>query len=320
MTKSLLSKTSLVKPIPYQLPSPPPEGQPEPDKDSHHLALDPEQLQKFHEDILLDFAALESSITRIQLIQSSNQRERERYAAEKARIIETAQAVRDNTVQLRLQLAEAQRVLQLRKGYDDLAAKILDDKKLKSRDESKAEIEKLEKEIEDLEQESAEFENTWHSRREQFDSVVAEGETMIRLIKGIKDEPEAEKDDQMDDAEELEAVTKAENSRAGSPAPDGRSPRALETGDMTPLPDSGDAGDATPARPTNRLLDVDDATRSNSHVASPLVHAMEPHGDVDMADSPALEQIGVESQPGKISDSGGVSTPADENLETMDES
>ncbi|EME80991.1 uncharacterized protein MYCFIDRAFT_5716, partial [Pseudocercospora fijiensis CIRAD86] len=196
VTKQLLSEKSVLKPALSYLPSPPPEGEGEPP------LYDPARVERFREDVLLDFANLESSIIRIQLILSSNQRERERYAAEKAKILETAQAVRDNTLELRSHLQEAQQVLERRKGYDEMATKILDDRKLKSRDDAKADIEKLEKEIEDLQQESVDYEGTWISRREQFDMVVREGEAMIRQIKGIKDEPEPEKDENMDDADD----------------------------------------------------------------------------------------------------------------------
>ncbi|KAH9845854.1 Tho complex subunit 7 [Teratosphaeria destructans] len=186
--------------------------------------LDPDlesfKRQKFREEVLLRFSALESSLLRIQLVQSSNQRERERYAAEKAKILETAQAVRDNTLELRTQLAAAQEVLQLRKGYDELAGKILDDKKLKSRDDCQKDIETLEREIADLQQESAEYENTWQLRREQFDRIVVEGENMVKVIKGIKDDV---------DEEGGEECAKGESSFAGTPANGGRTPLLVES-------------------------------------------------------------------------------------------
>lgn len=266
--------------------------------------------------MLLDFATLENSIVRVQLIQTSNQRERERYAAEKVKILETAQAVRDNTLELRTQLEDAQKMLQLRKGYDELAAKILDDKKLKSRDESRADIEKLEKEIEDLQSESGEYELTWTGRREYWDRVVAEGEAMMRLIKGIKDDPQAERDEEMEGAEESREGTKGKSSRMGTPAAEGRTPR-MEVEGGTPLPEGGDGetGDATPARPTNRLLDVGDATRSSSRAASPSGRAADGVTDVDMADTVADEPL--------LEDATGVAATTTEVagvMEQMDES
>ncbi|KAK5119414.1 hypothetical protein LTR85_007514 [Meristemomyces frigidus] len=309
VTRSLLSKDSLLRQLPTHLPSPPPEGEEE-----QHTSPEDEvfKRQKFREEVLLDFAALESSILRIQLIQSSNQRERQRYAAEKAKILETAQAVRDNTVELRGQLEDAQKMLQLRKGYDELAGKIIDDRKLKSRDECQGEIEKLEKEIEDLQHESGEYENTWAGRREQFDKVVAEGEAMVRLIKGIKDDPEAEKDDE--DMEDGEDGTKGESSRMGTPA-GGRTP--VPDGGETPMPSSGDAGGATPARPANRLLDIEDATRSSSRAASPSRQPAETPGDVEMAESamivPAKTSTGMEASVAQVVE------PAEGITDKMDE-
>ncbi|EME42506.1 hypothetical protein DOTSEDRAFT_73374 [Dothistroma septosporum NZE10] len=284
VTNRLLGKNSTLRPSLTYLPSPPPEGE-------EDIDLDAQRVQKFREDVLIDFANLESSIVRIQLILSSNQHERQRYAEEKAKILETAQAVRDNTIELRGQLVQAQQVLEQRKGYDKEAAKILNDKTLKSRDETKADIEKLEKEIEDLQHESAQYEETWVTRREHFDSIVREGVNMIKLIKGIKDEPE--KDETMDDADD---DAKADASRMGTPAPEGRSPQPTDTGDRTPAVGSGaDAGDGTP-HPTNRFLDVDNATRSNSRVSSPSMQATQTQDDVDMGDS-GLSISGEAQQP-----------------------
>lgn len=310
MTKQLLAKDSILRPSLSYLPSPPPEG------DDDEPLHDSARVQRFREDVLLDFANLESSIIRIQLILSSNERERERYAAEKAKILETAQAVRDNTVELRSRLSEAQEVLERRKGYDALAAKILDDRKLKSRDEAKADIEKLEKEIEDLQHESAEYEVTWASRREQFDSVIREGEAMLRAIKGIKDEPE--KDDEMEE-DEGEEGAKGDQSGGNTPALHDRSPRPTDGGDMTPIPGSGSADDATPARPVNRFLDIDDATRPASSASSPLAQPAQMADDIDMAeplegDGQELAQTGGDSM-----DMSQVATPSGGPVEGMDE-
>lgn len=304
-----MANNSVLKPALSYLPSPPSEGDDEPSP------YDASRAQRFREDVLFDLANLESSVTRIQLILSSNQRERERYAAEKAKILETAQAVRDNTVELRSNLQDSQEALERRKGYDTMAAKILDDKKLKSRDDAKTEIEKLEKEIEDLQHESAEYETTWTTRREQLEQIVREGEAMIRQIKGIKDGPEPEKDENMEDGEE-EDENKDETSGANTPAQGGRSPQPVE-GDATPLQESGEAGDSTPARPANKFLEVDDSTRTQSRVSSPLAQATNLQDDVYMAETPL---DGGEQAPASASvDASAVATPAQDIAETMDE-
>lgn len=61
---------------------------------------------------------------------------------------------------------------------------------LKPRDEQNAAIEKLHREIAALEQEGEEYVNTWCERRDQFGRIVEEGELMLRLIRGEKDEAE----------------------------------------------------------------------------------------------------------------------------------
>ena len=96
ISKSLLGKTSTIRNAVTHYPSPPPDEEDETSPKIH----DATQLQAFREHILLDFAALESSLVRIQLIHTSNERERERFAAEKAKILSTAQAVRENTLKI----------------------------------------------------------------------------------------------------------------------------------------------------------------------------------------------------------------------------
>ncbi|GAB7322884.1 hypothetical protein MBLNU13_g05434t1 [Cladosporium sp. NU13] len=295
VTKRLLDRDSLLRQIPKQLPSPPPEGEGETEDPSSTQAEDAAATrQKFREEVLLDFAALESSITRIQLIQTSNARERERYAAEKAKILATAQAVRENTVLLREQLGEAQKVLELRKGYDALAAKILEDKKLKSRDECRGDIAGLEKEIEELEQGGGEIEGLWVGRREQFERIVVEGEAMRRVIKGIKEpeEGQGEEDETMEEGE----GEKDDRSRMGTPGlDDGRTPRH-ELGGRTPMPEGSTPlpGGATPMhegmeedgeeRPGNKFLEVEGGTQRSSRAASPGTPSVDSTADVEMGD------------------------------------
>ena len=330
VTKRLLDRDSLLRQTPKQLPSPPPEGESEdqtPDV-SGDAAL---TRQKFREEVLLDFAALESSITRIQLIQTSNARERERYAAEKAKILATAQAVRENTVLLREQLGEAQKVLELRKGYDALAAKILEDKKLKSRDECRADIAGLEKEIEELEQEGVEIEGLWVGRREQFERIVVEGEAMRRVMKGIKEpeEGEGEEDETMEEGE----GEKDDRSRMGTPGrDDGRTPRH-ESGGRTPMPEGSTPlpGGATPMhegmeedgdgeeRPRNKFLEVEGGTQRSSRAASPGTPSADSTADVEMgesddAQSQAKTTAGLEAKDEQ------VKKPAEGMTMEMDES
>lgn len=327
VTKRLLDRDSLLRQTAKQLPSPPPEGERE--DQTPEISEDAAATrQKFREEVLLDFAALESSITRIQLIQTSNARERERYAAEKAKILATAQAVRENTVLLREQLSEAQKVLELRKGYDALAAKILEDKKLKSRDECRGDIAGLEKEIEELEQEGVEIEGLWVGRREQFERIVVEGEAMRRVIKGIKEPEDGEEDG---DAMEEGEGEKDDRSRMGTPGlDDGRTPRH-ESGGRTPMPEGSTPlpGGATPMheameedgeeRPRNKFLEVEGGTQRSSRAASPGTPSADSTADVEMgegddAQSQAKTTAGLEAKDEQVKE------PAEGMTMEMDES
>jgi hypothetical protein len=329
VTKRLLDRDSLLRQTQKQLPSPPPEGEEGEVEDQEDAFATRE---KFREEVLLDFAALESSITRIQLIQTSNARERERYAAEKAKILATAQAVRENTVLLREQLGEAQKVLELRKGYDALAAKILEDKKLKSRDECRGDIAGLEKEIEELEQEGGEIEGLWVGRREQFERIVVEGEVMRRVVKGIKEPEEGEGGEEDEAMEEGDGDgEKDDRSRMGTPGlDDGRTPRH-ESGGRTPMPEGSTPlpGGATPMhegmeedgeeRPRNKFLEVEGGTQRSSRAASPGTPSADSTADVEMgegddAQSQPKTTAGLEAKDEQVKE------PAEGMTMEMDES
>lgn len=283
----MTGKNSLIKSLPTQLPSPPPEGE-EPTESNQTSSL---ERQKWRDEVLLDFALLEASLKRIQLVLNSNARERERYAAEKEKILETAQAVRDNTVELREQLAEAQRQLELRKGYDELASKILDDKKLKSRDECSGEIQALQNEIEGLEQEGRDVEVSWSERREQFERVRGEGMAMLRLIRGEKEVEEAKEEgvEETEDGGASARNTQGGMSRMGTPGHEGATPRR-ETEGATPSHEN----EKTVAK--NRLLDVEDVSRLGSRAVSPARLATDAQQDVEMGEGD-LESTQTTSQP-----------------------
>ena len=187
VTKRLLGKDSLLR-SPAQLPTPPPDDSGA-DQDAERQKQEQERRQ-WREDVMVDFALLESTFIRIQFLKDSNEKERQRYADEKTKILDTAQAVRDNTAELRIQLEEAQKTLTLRKEYDVLAEKITGNRMLKPREEQRASLEKLNAEISDLEHEGQEYEQTWIERKEQFDNIMAAGKQMLRVIRGEKDEPE----------------------------------------------------------------------------------------------------------------------------------
>lgn len=189
--------------------------------------------------MLLDFAAFESSIVRIQFLLTSNARERERYAAEKLKIQATAQAVRENTTELRVQLEEVQRTLALRKTYDELAEKITNNRLLRPREDQHANLEKLNAEIADLERESRDYAQTWSERRQQFGRIIEEGMQLRRLIRDEKEEVERREGmEEREDGEDGEAVSqRGRSSGVGTPR--------LDAGGATPLHASQDRDPST---------------------------------------------------------------------------
>lgn len=269
--------------FPAQLPTPPPDSTA---VDEAAAALDAtrqkqeQDRRQWRDDVLLDFANLESTFVRIQFLKNSNDKERERYAAEKSKILDTAHAVRSNTAELRSQLADAQRTLALRKEYDALATKITSNRMLKSREEQHANLEKLNAEIADLEQEGQDYAQSWIERREQFDRIMGEGRQMLRLIRG-------EKDESMEDGDEHDGSTsKGDN----TPRPD--------MGAATPLPASHDMDTSTPStHPLSKHLEPgaagDAAPSSTALSAAPTPAAAEDDSaakDTDMGEAVATPQ------------------------------
>lgn len=265
ITKRLLTPGSLFS-TPTTLPPTPP-----PDSDADAAAAAEAERQKkleewrqFREDVILDFAAFESSIARIQFLLTSNEKERERYAAEKLRIESTMQEVRDNNAELRIQLEEAQKNLALRKTYDELAEKITSNRLLRPREDQLANLEKLRAEIAELEKESREYAKTWAERREQFGRIVEEGMQLRRLIRDEKEEVERREGMQEgEDGDEGDVPSKGKTSGANTPRPDHDS--------MTPSQSTQE--------PPSSGLQVEKAP-SAARTASPLRPATTAEGEV----------------------------------------
>ncbi|KAI4149867.1 MAG: hypothetical protein LQ340_004393 [Diploschistes diacapsis] len=198
----------------------------------------PQDPDSFRRDLLLDFAAFESSIIRTQLLLNSNEQERERYAAEKIRIQAATQDVRENTAKLRLQLEEAKNQLALRKTYDELAEKITSNRLLKPRKDQYANLEKLNNEIAELERESIEYAQTWAERRAQFGRIIEEGMELRRQIRDEEEEVERREGmEGREDGDEPEVASRGRSSAVGSPLPEGLG--------ATPPPAGGDGHNAS---------------------------------------------------------------------------
>lgn len=242
ITKRLLTPNSLIS-VPITLPpTPPPDASAADEAAAAHEVGKQRQLEErrqWREDVLLDFAAFESSIVRMQFLFTSNAKERERYATKKLKIQATAQAVRENTTELRVQLEEVQKTLALRKTYDELAEKITNNRLLRPREDQHANLEKLNAEIADLERESRDYAQTWSERRQQFGRIIEEGMQLRRLIRDEKEE--VERREGMEDREEGEdgeaASQRGRSSGVGTPR--------LDAGGATPLHASHDREPST---------------------------------------------------------------------------
>ena len=240
LTKRLLAQASPIQSFYSRLPTPPAEDTSaidEPTLEDVSTQKFIDDLHRFRADVILDFAAFDSSLLRIQFLRASNTKECDRYAAERVQIEETAQNVRSNTAELRVQLEEARRVMEVRKGYDVLAEGM---REMSNREELGSNIEKLSAEIEELEREGNELDGNWVERREGVGRVVDEGARLRRLVRG---EPEVEVGVEIptEDGEgmpEIEMDGQEGRSNVGTPRQD--------DGGLTPMPVMQDSGGMTP--------------------------------------------------------------------------
>jgi len=258
-----------------------------------------EKRRQWHEDVLLDFAGFESSIIRIQFLFTSNIKERERYATEKVKIQATAQAVRDNTADLHVQLEEAQKTLALRKEYDTMAEIITGNPLLMPRAEQHANLAKLNAEIADLERESQEYVHTWAERRQQFGKMIDEGMQLRRLIRDEKEE--------VDRSEGMEERDDGESEGRGR---SGRSTPHREMGGFTPVP-HGSSQEQEVGTPSGLVVERDRWLRgksplSHSQLVDDVKHKPEVE-DEEMAEDGELE-----------AEAGGMTAAPVEGLVAMD--
>lgn len=244
ITKRLLTPGSLIS-IPTQLPPTPPPDSGADEASTAQEALQQKQLEErrqFHDDVVLDFAAFESSIVRLQFLHNSNEAERERYRSEKDHILRKAQEVKENTAELRIQLESARQTMEQRKKFDELAEKITNNRLLRPREDQEVNLRKLEEECRELEKESVAYSETWKERREQFGRIVEEGMQLRRLIRDEKEE--VERREGMDGGEEDGEV--GESGSRGGATPK----HSSQSGGATPGPENAatprPAGGASP--------------------------------------------------------------------------
>ncbi|PWI74838.1 Tho complex subunit 7/Mft1p [Purpureocillium lilacinum] len=263
------------------------------------------------EDLTFDFAAFDSSIARFQFLHDANQRERERYEADKQQILAECQEVRGSNGQLREQLEAARATLAQRKKFDELAEKITSNRLLRPREDQRVNLAKLEDECRDLERESETYSATWRERRDQFNKIMEEGMMLRRQIRDEKEEVdrregmnEGGEDDADADKEDKEGQTpKNAPSEHPTPRPDGDSqtkagesegetPRPVSSGALTPS-----AGTPRPEKPkTKSSLSRDARQRLEAQDApTPSSQADDaPREDVEMEEREQLDKEDIE--------------------------
>ncbi|KAJ5888754.1 hypothetical protein N7495_008795 [Penicillium taxi] len=253
-----------------------------------------EEWRHFREDVTLDFAAFEGSIARMQFLLTSNEEERKRYATEKLRILSTMQSVRENTSDLRAQLDSAQRLLALRKVYDDLAEKITSNRLLKPREDQHANLQKLQVEITELEKQSKDYAKTWAERRAQFGRIVDEGTQLRRLIRDEKEEVDRREGMQESNGDESEVKDKISNANSPLPEAESMTPQSQDDGGNLEVEKasgvSGASGAGSPLRQvtnTNKNTQFDEDINMLDEGATESKLAVD--RDINMADEGEIE-------------------------------
>ena len=302
--KRLTQPDSVILQRKRHLPTPPPDSGDAGEEDSAErtaeaVAKAEIEREQWREDMKLDFAALESSMVRIQLLQRSNERERERYAAEKLKIMETAEKIRRSNIELKQQLVLAQQTMQSRKEYDELANKIFSNKLLKSREEQMQMHEKLQKEIAEQEQEAEDYAKAVAARRDHWTGAI---KLALKGMKGVQhpelqqQEEEESKTAEGDGAAEDDEL---EDSRRDGSRPPSRSRSVSLARDQSPAPQ--EHGEETAGV---ELLKVPPRSRAASGAPSPAPETQESKTDVEMVESTAAAGTPLESlEEGEASDS-----------------
>lgn len=103
-------------------------------------------------------------------------------------VVETASTARSTLIALRESLTLSQQEKENKLIYDVIATDILSNRALKPRAEQHVNLDRLNKEIADLEAEREEYRTVWAARRAQFGQIVDQLEKMWAQIKEDKDE------------------------------------------------------------------------------------------------------------------------------------
>ncbi|KAI9048284.1 hypothetical protein LZ554_008079 [Drepanopeziza brunnea f. sp. 'monogermtubi'] len=323
ITKRLLAPGSLLV-TPSKPLTPPPESGSENNAQEAFRQHDLDLRRQFREDVEFDFAAFNYSISRIQFLLNSNECERERYKADKQRILDTAQAVRENTVQLRIQLEEAKASLEQRKKFDKHAEKITNNMLLKPRDVQADNLAKLEAGCEEERRESEQYGVIWRERRAQFEKIIKEGQSLRALIRDEADEverkdglKETEGDEGADDGASRGAVTPKHSENAtpsvdelGQSSEAGLKPKSMTSGSLS-RPGSRTTSRAQSPTGSERRVDAGDGEDANMTDSGSKADA------ADVADTPMTEAI--ESQMQVETPQVTIEEPAEDMAEAIEE-
>ncbi|RWA13029.1 hypothetical protein EKO27_g2063 [Xylaria grammica] len=290
LTKRLVAPGTFTNPA-KKLPTPPPDSsQNDPVDPASTTPTSSAEITALKEDIVLDFAAFDSAIARLQFLATANAAEREHYASSRLRILGTMDSVREGNAQLRVRLDEARATLAQRRKFDELADKITSNRMLRTRAEQHVNLAKLAEECDELRRESEALralirdEKEEVERREGMDSDAEDGEAVPTPGKGIAS------GNATPHPENGTVSSKGEASNA-TPGPDS------SRDERTPRPDSPGAA-AVGGESLKPRLDVSGTfSRSGSLAPSMTAGSQQPEDrgqengeDVEMSESATQQQ------------------------------
>ncbi|KKA30435.1 hypothetical protein TD95_005219 [Thielaviopsis punctulata] len=269
-----------------------------PNKLPHQRCL----LQVLKEDLTIDFSIFNASLSRLQFLFDANIKERARYEADKQRILDECQAVRDQNASLRDDLAAARATLLKRKRFDDLADKITNSRLLRPRDDQRISLKKLEEECAELERERQTYAETWRERRDQFNRIMEEG---MLLRAQIRDEADEVDRRQGMNEDEEEADTAAVTAVANTPRPvasRASTPQTKGDGDGGTVSAEASFDGRDKERLGSNLRSEVIRSRSVSRVRTPITREEAPktaadEGEIEEGEDVEMKDAGSKSTP-----------------------
>ena len=137
----------------------------------------------------LDFTTYENTLRRILAILKANANELDRYEQERINIQAAYAQAEEEIAKLKTELSAEQAARDDRASYDQLATEIQTTAS-KSRKQQAAAIEKLKEEVSELEEEKAQYNAVWQTRKLGFDDIMHKLGILQREISGEKESAE----------------------------------------------------------------------------------------------------------------------------------